>query len=291
MPYEKNNSIPYVHKPNLVDARGRGCVIFNTDNIGLRAAVSGACYGPKMANEYRIAIAGNSFTFGEGVRKTEDTYCQVLERILNNQRNAFVAKVFNFGVSAYNVKNMADTLKLRMLDIKPDLAIMAIIQDDFILSRTAKVDKWGYTVNEKLSGFMPSNSIVKLLLRKIYLSYFLRDLRYFLLHMKQAEKNACRYELPDTYMYVKKFATISREQGIHYLVVLLPTCPIDNNQQLIKQLDRDHISYLDLSFIAYEFPKEIFRSTRFDGHPSVIVHKRIAEALADYINQNRLRMR
>ncbi len=35
-PFEQSEDIPYVHKPNLVQAHARGLAIINTDSLGLR---------------------------------------------------------------------------------------------------------------------------------------------------------------------------------------------------------------------------------------------------------------
>src|SRR6476646_1311006 len=74
IPFEKSEDIPYVHKPNLVHARAHGLAIINTDSLGLRSKTAGLRYGPKQRNEYRIAITGDSVTFGEGVPSTDDTF-------------------------------------------------------------------------------------------------------------------------------------------------------------------------------------------------------------------------
>jgi lysophospholipase L1-like esterase len=81
--------------------------VINTDSLGLRANTAGATYGIKRSNEYRIAIVGNSCTFGEGIARTEDIFAQVLEDTLNQQQQAVTVKVFNYGASAYSVKDMA----------------------------------------------------------------------------------------------------------------------------------------------------------------------------------------
>src|ERR1051325_11344533 len=52
--------IPYVHRPNLSGARGRGLSVVNTDSLGLRSTESGETYGPRASDEYRIAVVGDS---------------------------------------------------------------------------------------------------------------------------------------------------------------------------------------------------------------------------------------
>jgi hypothetical protein len=115
MHFEPSQDIPYVHKPNLANARGRGFSVINTDSLVLRSKGIGTYYGPKRNDEYRIAIVGDSGTFGQGVSKTEDIYPQVLDDTLNRRQSALKVQVFNYGVSAYRVKEMAATLEYRML--------------------------------------------------------------------------------------------------------------------------------------------------------------------------------
>ncbi len=96
--FEPNEDISYIHKPNLMQARARGLVFINTDSLGLRSKASGMVYGTKQPQEYRIAIVGDSVTFGEGVPNTEETFTEVLEHMLNQHQNLLTVKVFNFGV-------------------------------------------------------------------------------------------------------------------------------------------------------------------------------------------------
>src|ERR1700755_3222288 len=65
---EAPEEIPYVHRRTLSGARGRGMSVVNTDSLGLRANVPGESYGARASGEYRVAVVGDSVTFGEGVR-------------------------------------------------------------------------------------------------------------------------------------------------------------------------------------------------------------------------------
>jgi len=117
--FDRTEDIPYVHKPNLMEARARGLAVINTDSLGLRAKTAGATYGIKRSNEYRIGIAivGDSCTFGEGIARTEDTFAQVLEDILNQRQQAVNSKVCNYGASAYSVEEMAAALTFLELNV------------------------------------------------------------------------------------------------------------------------------------------------------------------------------
>src|SRR3712207_3166364 len=101
------DEIPYVHRPNLRAARGRGLSVVDTDSLGLRSTVPGETYAARASGEYRVAVVGDSVTFGEGVREGADTFAKVMEASLNrmsalNRRAAGArVRVFNFGASAY----------------------------------------------------------------------------------------------------------------------------------------------------------------------------------------------
>jgi lysophospholipase L1-like esterase len=281
-PLPEAADIPYVHKPNLHAAAGRGGAVVNTDSLGNRAATAGAKYGPKKNNEYRIAVVGDSITFGEGVRKTEDTYCAVLGELLNRRAKpeGQNVRVFNFGVSAYSVREMAATLDVRVPAVQPDLVLMAIIPSDMDMTRTGEVDRWGYTSSRKLSGFLDRDSYFKRMLRSVHMVYLLRDVRYRLLG--GAGPQTTTTKLPETYRYIKRFAEIARSRGWDYAIVLLPVN--ESFEQLRAQLAADGIPFIDASFLLGEFTTGQYRASRYDGHPSERVHHRIAEVLAEKIS-------
>jgi hypothetical protein len=280
--FDRTEDIPYIHKPNLTAARARGLAVINTDSQGLRAKVAGASYGPKQPNEYRIAVVGDSCTFGEGVTRTEDTFAQVLEDTLNQQQQAMAVKVFNYGASAYSIKEMAATLQYRMVDIQPDLVVMAIISADFNLSRTPVIDSVGYLVDKKVSFL--HDSPVRDGLRGVHLLYVLRDVvMSWISSSGDSAVFLSSGEMPGSYRYIQQFRGIAEQRGLPYLVVLLPKQGANVWGSLRARLRQDVIKYLDLSLLGNEFTREQYMASRFDPHPSPAVHHRIGEALVDYV--------
>ena len=290
--FDRTGDIPYVHKPNLVQARARGLAIINTDSLGLRTTTAGSLYGAKEANEYRIAVIGDSCTFGEGVRRTEDTFAYVLEDALSQPQQSIKVTVFNYGVSAYSVKEMTATLQYRALDIQPDLVMMAIVPSDFNLSRTPTIDESGYLIsqmiNQKLSFGIHLGSMTSRMLRNIHLAYVLRHLGETLFFKPvDIMQVLSRGEIPETYQFVHQFKKTAEQRGVSYMIVLLPL--LGNSWAPIPdQLTRDHITYIDLSFLMNEFTKEEFTASRFDPHPSAAVHRRIGEELAALVRASAL---
>ena len=282
MTFDDTKDIPYIHKPNLVNARARGLALINTDCLGLRAKAAGRCYEPKRKNEYRIAIVGDSVTFGEGVPRTEDTFPQILEDTLNRKRANVEVRVFNYGVSAYSVKEMAATLEHRMLSIEPDLVIMAIIVYDFLLQRTPTVDRTGHLVNKGAPTIF-SNPMIAGAIRKLHLAYWIRDTTASWLPRAQNGMQRRHAEVPESYLYVQRFKDIAEQHKRRYLIVLLPAGQPGFLDGVREQLRREHLPFVDFSYLTREFPVAEYRASRFDSHPSAAVHQKIGEALADHI--------
>jgi lysophospholipase L1-like esterase len=290
MSFARSPEIPYVHKPNLAHARAHGLAIVNTDSLGLRSETTGLVYGPKPASEYRIAIAGDSITFGEGVPKTEDTFAAVLEKTINQQQSRLDVRVLNYGHSAYSVKQMAATLRYRMFDVQPDLAIMAIIAADFDLTRTPELDDNGNLVDSKLVRVNPVSATLRNATRNLRLPYVLRDIAYpLIVASPDLVESLARGEVPKSYEYVRDFAATARRRGVPHLIVGLPSRRAGLFDGVSAQLQRDGIEFLDLSDLITEFTLDEFRTSRFDRHPSAAVHRRIGRDLADYIRTKFLR--
>lgn len=280
--FDRPDDIPYIHKPNLTAARARGLAVINTDSLGLRAKNTGTIYGVKQLNEYRIAIAGDSITFGEGIPRTEDTFPQVLEDILNRQQDR-VVRVLNFGASAYSVKQMAASLEYRMADVQPDLVMLAMIPQDLNVSRTPTINSAGYLIDKRVS--FPHDSILRDILRPIRLMYVFREIALGWSFRAQKHGPSHLFEqgkIPESYAYVQRFKLIAQQRRIPHLVVLLSTLKSQWGP-FASQLNRDGVNYLDLSHLSREFTREQFVASRFDPHPSAAVHHRIGESLSEYV--------
>lgn len=85
----------------------------------------------KGDNVYRIAVIGDSFTFGQGVELNQ-TYPKQLENILNSRRNSKRYEVMNFGVPGYNTFQEVQFLKNKVLKYKPDIVIIGYLSNDII---------------------------------------------------------------------------------------------------------------------------------------------------------------
>lgn len=284
-PFSQNSEIPYVLKPNLKNARAQGNIFINTDELGLRSLIPGNHYEGKKPDEYRIAFLGDSFTFGHGVANNE-TFPQIVENGLNALHSPHKVKVFNFGVDGYNVKTMTDTLRYRVLSLKPDLAIMCIIYDDFDRGRTGVVDKYGYVVNRLSTNII--GGFFKSCLRKLHLSYLIRDMFFAVKTRLQSPETAdatAVETVPPSYRYILDFRDLAQAHGLDYFIVVLPSkSPGDARiAEISRTLSKDKINYFDLFSLARSISLRDFGVSSRDFHPSPSVQRKIGELLSEYI--------
>ncbi len=101
------------------DTFGPGSV--NTNSAGLRGLreidLAKHPEGP------RVAVIGDSFTFGDEVRDNE-AYPSVLDELLPE------AEVINFGVHGYGHDQMLLLLREQVLSYQPDLVVLGFVRDD-----------------------------------------------------------------------------------------------------------------------------------------------------------------
>ena len=77
----------------------------------------------KPPDVFRIAVTGDSFTYGHGV-ETDETYDKLLEEKLNEREGALTYEVLNFGVPGYALSKCAEQLRVKILAFSPDLFIV-----------------------------------------------------------------------------------------------------------------------------------------------------------------------
>lgn len=104
---------------------GQGTAV-STNSRGMR--------GPEPLPEgpdlFRVAVIGDSFTFGFGV-PPERTYVAVLERQLRrNAARGWRYEALNFGVGGYAASDEAIVLEHKVLPLAPDLVILGYALND-----------------------------------------------------------------------------------------------------------------------------------------------------------------
>ena len=113
----EGTSLNYFIRPNEVIKNYKFQTTLNSDGFrGINYSLE------KPKNTTRIAIIGDSFTFGFGIKNTSDTYPKVLETLLNNNSNQKY-EVMNFGMSGANILDIYWILKYKVLKYNPDIVM------------------------------------------------------------------------------------------------------------------------------------------------------------------------
>ncbi len=135
--------LDYELAPNR-DQMARGARV-RTNSLGMR---DDEPRGPLGRRLVRIAVVGDSFTFGFGVEQ-HATYCHQLEGRLNQRAAACDYDVLNFGVSGYGTRHEAAVLEHKVMPFEPDLIIVGYVMNDPqhrpiqpLPSHFAKVEWW-----------------------------------------------------------------------------------------------------------------------------------------------------
>lgn len=139
----------------------------------------------KAGRQFRIAVMGDSFTFGAGVN-LEDTYPKQMERILKSK--GIHADVMNFGVIGYNMWQFNEMLLRKVLPFHPDLVVLGLFQNDLLMSRSP------YTHPDEWQGMNPFETKgVPGVLSRLYLWNFLLNANMIL-------EYKYRYRLGQSYL-------------------------------------------------------------------------------------------
>jgi len=77
----------------------------------------------KPKNTFRVAVIGDSFTFGDGVGD-EEIYHALAEKHLNEKSDSLHVEFINFGVAGYDLLNYYGVIKAKAMAYNPDLILI-----------------------------------------------------------------------------------------------------------------------------------------------------------------------
>ncbi len=256
----------------------------------------------KPVNSSRIIILGDSFTFGQGIFKTNDTNPKILEKMLNKYQGKF--EVFNFGKSAINIEDEVRILKEKGVKYHPDIVIL-----NFHLN-----DLYGFKfmannfLERKIRIMYPDLTRRNEIFPHFY--YFLMKRIYSLLYKLNLLENSYENELKKQYQtekwnqtkeLIKELKEIGEEKNFQLIVVLMPIMNKRFNRstiyhQIEKELKNEGIYTINTFESFQEKELKNFWVHEWDSHPNEKGQKIIAETIynhlikkikaANYLNQN-----
>jgi len=222
----------------------------------------------RSACELRVALLGDSFTYGVGVTEG-DTIAARLEMRLANSRSSKSVQVLNFGVPALNLDDAKRHWEAFAHRWKPDLVLYFLWNND--LESSICEDIWGRM-------FVPDSLLA--LVRHLFIvrvPYLMLMQRKRTSDPAKEGEEARRTRLVDGLRSLTE--SIKRDAASLGVVVLDYPVPFSQRASARSALNRLEIPVLDLSSIVRREENRLPR----DGHLSIVGNQRIGEAVHDWL--------
>lgn len=237
---------------------------------------------PKSRDRYRIVVAGDSFTWGQGVEERE-RFSNLLEEFLEPRY-----EVFNFGRPGNNMPEHLEVLT-QALTVSPDFVLLQIYINDFETASMQRPQAYPLlpaSIERKIEG----SSLVydmartewttiqeKVGLTESYVHYMERNLR---------DPNAPNAK--QAYGQLREFFARARAAGVPAGGVLFPapdalgpngrSYPFGYLHEGVRRVCADeNVRCLDLlpRFSTFRDPRTMWVSP-FDAHPNAVAHRKAA---------------
>lgn len=264
----------YVHKPGSA-AMYRGYEI-KINSQGLRDREYSVVKPP---NTYRIAVLGDSVTFGFGVA-ADMSYPEIIERKLLNRATGKNVEVINFSVTSYNSRQELILLKEKALAYKPDLIILGYHLNDIH-------PLWTLPVPSSTVSFFRGHSYLFNCAFNTILSLDAQEVRRQIASSYKELYGEGSETWHSQVNVLEGFAQVSKDTQTPLLVVLLPIWEDLNNYPfkgihalLGRTMQAKGLYVLDmLSEVENLNGLEYTIDSKDPHHPNADGHERIAEAI------------
>jgi lysophospholipase L1-like esterase len=278
------SSIPglsYEMAPNR-ELRARNGIVIKTNRFGMRGREPAA---QKTDSPCRIAVLGDSYTLGLGVRE-EDAYPQVLEELLRLSPTAAHCQfeVLNFGVVGYSSSDEDLVLRHRALEFNPKVVIIGYVLNDPEIDPIQPLHRY-YSQHRWWQHFrllrLPDEARTSWDIRRLGGGDY-----YVYLHAPGQRK---WQSVVDAFRDIRD---VSAQRNIKVLVAIFPEItkrfkgkpwtdyPYAKIHRQVSDLAvRDGFRVIDLREVFSQHPSEDVVLPGADDHPSVLGHAVAAQAI------------
>lgn len=226
----------------------------------------------------RVAVVGDSFTLGEGVR-FEGIFTERLDGLF--RRTGPPAEVLNFGISGYGSKDEIVLLERTVLPFRPDLVVLAYVLNDIAHAELDDLTSGMERAKRASPWFRTPSRAVTILAERSWNRT---------LSQRASELLLASYADPARWgeqrAVVAAMDGLIRGAGARLLVVILPDIrglarkeyPFAAlHRQLADFLTETGIPWMDLRDSFRKHPPEELQVHPVDHHPNEIAHRIIAE--------------
>ena len=239
--------------------------------------------GPKQPGRFRIAIVGDSLTWGQGLEVGE-RFSELIERSLGARY-----EVLNFGIPGDNMPEHLQVLE-RALGVAPDFVVLQLYINDF---ETTDMQRPG------VYPLLPWPALDRWLLPSSALYDIVNDVwaqvqegtgmvESYVHYMDRNLKDANAPNSRQAFGMLGRFVERTRTAGVPSGIVLFPNpglfgarYPFAYLHDRVREVcSNEHIPCLDLRgpFSEFKSPQDMWVS-RFDPHPNARANKRAAQEM------------
>jgi lysophospholipase L1-like esterase len=253
----------------------------STNSLGYRDREPGA----KDPDRYRIAVIGDSFTWGQGIEASERFTDLVAESLGPHY------EVLNFGIPGHDMPQHLEVLE-QVLPLRPDFVLLQLYINDFETAQMERPRPRPLVSETAARGWGRSSVLYDLAngrwvqiqeatgLTESYVHYLDRNLR---------DPDAPNARI--AFGMLRQFIERAKAAALGVGIVLFPMTdamgpngsnyPVGFIHDRVRQISADQqIPYLDLlaAFSSYEDPRALWVS-RFDAHPNAAANRRAAQEI------------
>jgi lysophospholipase L1-like esterase len=253
----------------------------STNSLGYRDREPGA----KAPGRYRIAVIGDSFTWGQGIEARE-RFSNLIGGSLGPR-----FEVLNFGIPGHDMPQHIEVLD-QVLPLHPDFVLLQLFINDFETAGMERPRPHPLVSESAARGWGRSSVLYDLAngrwvqiqeatgLTESYVHYLERHLR---------DPGAPNARI--AFGMLRQFVEKAKAAGAGVGLVLFPMTdamgpngshyPVGFIHDRVRQIAADQrVPYLDLlpAFSTYEDPKTLWVSP-FDAHPNAVANKRAAQEI------------
>ena len=243
---------------------------------------------PPKDDKYRIAVVGDSFTWGQGVEES-DRFSDLIEQALGPGY-----EVFNFGRPGNNMPEHLQVLT-QALDTHPDFVLLQLYINDWETASMVRPEP-PKLLPASIDAYLEKRSIVYDLFRDETVS-LLQNAGVVDGYVSYMERNLRDPNLPNAkraYGQLAEFIDRARAAHVGVGVVLFPAPDALGprgrdypfrylHDGTARLCDEKHVPYLDLLplYSTIDDPKTLWVSP-FDAHPNAASHRMAADAILKY---------
>ena len=255
-----------------------GRVVYRINSLGLRGD---AVVVKKPPNVFRVVCLGDSITFGEGVHE-EQTYPELLQRILAKELPTMTVEVINAGVQAYGLRECVALFLARCRALEPDVVTLGLFLNDAMdFPETIRLND-EYTRGAKLSALSRFSRVIEIIERNRR-SAALQD-EYFTEIRRSFDSAKWKKESP----LLSVMAETSRTDHFRFVPVLFPVFwdldgdyPFEDvHERILRDGAANHVSIIDLLDSYRGIPAESLWVHITDHHPNATAQRIAAERIA-----------